>query len=128
MRNQAFLAALQRAKGWLGLGALAALRNVRQLGGRVRLGTMHMVPSAPVADVQAVQQLRQLRYQEMRAEAWLIGSGSVESAAKQSQARFAGPGMRWSRSGAERLLPVRSSLMSGRFDERWRQAYNSPPN
>ena len=29
---------------------------------------------------------------------------------------------------AERLFSVRSAIMSGRFDERWRQAYNSPPN
>jgi len=64
----------------------------------------------------------------MREEDWLIGSGSVESAAKQYKARFAGPGMHWNRAGAERLLPVRSAIMSGRFDERWRQAYNSPPN
>jgi len=67
-------------------------------------------------------------YQKRREEGWLIGSGPVESAAKQFKARFAGPGMRWSRLGAERLFPVRSAIMSGRFDERWRQAYNSPPN
>jgi len=71
---------------------------------------------------------RRMRYQEMREEEWLIGSGPVESAAKQYKARFAGPGMRWRRSGAERLFPVRSAIMSGRFDERWRQVYNSPPN
>lgn len=71
---------------------------------------------------------RRMRYQEMREEDWLIGSGPVESAAKQYKARFAGPGMHWSRVGAERLLPVRSAIMSSRFDERWRQAYNSPPN
>jgi hypothetical protein len=45
-----------------------------------------------------------------------------------TQRRFAGPGMHWSRVGAERLFPVRSAIMSSRFDERWRQAYNSPPN
>lgn len=71
---------------------------------------------------------RRMRYQEMREEEWLIGSGPVESAAKQYKARFTGPGMHWSRNGAERLFPVRSAIMSGRFDERWRQAYNSPPN
>jgi hypothetical protein len=71
---------------------------------------------------------RRMRYQEMREEDWLIGSGAVESAAKQYKARFTGSGMHWSRVGAERLLPVRSAIMSSRFDERWRQAYNSPPN
>jgi len=57
---------------------------------------------------------------------WL--SGMVESAAKQFKARFAGPGMRWSRTGAEYLIPVRAAIMSGRFEELWREAYNSPPN
>jgi hypothetical protein len=69
-----------------------------------------------------------MNYLEMREEGWLIGSGSVESAAKQYKARFTGPGMRWSRPGAERLLPVRSAIMGGRFDEVWRIAYSSPLN
>jgi hypothetical protein len=71
---------------------------------------------------------RRMNYQEMREEGWLIGSGPVESGVKQYKARFTGPGMRWSRSGAERLLPVRSAVMGRRFDELWQQAYNSPPN
>ena len=66
-------------------------------------------------------------YLEMRSEGWLIGSGSVESGGKRFKDRFADAGMRWSRSGAERLLPVRAAVMSRRFDERWRVAYNSPP-
>jgi hypothetical protein len=36
--------------------------------------------------------------------------------------------MRWSREGAERLLPVRAAILSRRFEERWRAAYNSPQN
>lgn len=71
---------------------------------------------------------RRMNYQEMREEGWAIGSGMVESAAKQFKARFAGPGMRWSRSGAERLIPVRAAIMSGRFEELWHDAYNSPLN
>ncbi len=71
---------------------------------------------------------RRMNYLEMREEGWLIGSGMVESGIKQFKARFTGPGMHWSRSGAERLLPVRSAIMSRRFDELWQQAYNSPPN
>jgi hypothetical protein len=66
-------------------------------------------------------------YLDMRNEGWLIGSGSVESGGKRFKDRFADAGMRWSRSGAERLLPIRAALMSRRFDERWRAAYNSPP-
>jgi len=36
--------------------------------------------------------------------------------------------MRWSRSGAERLLPVRAAILSQRFDDLWPTAYNSPLN
>ena len=56
-----------------------------------------------------------------------LGSGFVESGAKQFKARLAGPGMHWSRTGAERLLPIRSAILSGRFDQVWHSAYNSPP-
>jgi hypothetical protein len=66
-------------------------------------------------------------YLEMRSQGWVIGSGMVESAAKQFKARLAGPGMHWSRAGAERLLPIRSAILSDRFHQAWRSAYNSPP-
>jgi len=69
-----------------------------------------------------------MQYLEMRSEGWLIGSGMVESGGKRFKDRFARAGMRWSRVGAERLLPVRSAIMSKRFDARWKIAYNSPPN
>ena len=39
----------------------------------------------------------------------------VESTAKQYKERFCGAGMRWSRSGAERLIPARSAILSMRF-------------
>jgi len=69
-----------------------------------------------------------MNYLEMREEEWPIGSGMVESAAKQYKARVCGPGMRWSRTGAEKLLPVRSAILSHRFDDVWAQAYNAPQN
>jgi len=50
-----------------------------------------------------------------------------ESGGKRFKDRFTKAGMRWKRNGAERLLPVRAAVMSGRFDERWRTVYNSPP-
>jgi hypothetical protein len=67
-------------------------------------------------------------YMEMRNQGWVIGSGMVESGAKQFKARLAGPGMRWSRSGAERLLPIRSAILGGRFEQAWQMAQNSPPS
>jgi hypothetical protein len=69
-----------------------------------------------------------MQYMDLRADGWVIGSGMVESGGGRFKDRFAQAGMRWSRKGAERLLPVRSAFMSGRFDERWRSAYNSPQN
>ena len=72
--------------------------------------------------------LKRMNYLEMRMEGYPIGSGMVESAAKQYKGRFCGAGMRWSRDGAERLIPVRSAILSKRFDKTWHLAYNSPPN
>lgn len=68
-----------------------------------------------------------MNYLEMREENWLIGSGTVESAAKQFKTRFSGPGMRWSRKGAENLLPIRAAVLSNRFHDRWAAAKNLPP-
>lgn len=73
------------------------------------------------------QHQRRMNYLEMREEDWVIGSGMVEGGAKRYQARLCGPGMRWSRQGAENLTPVRTAILSGRFVERWRTAQNSPP-
>jgi hypothetical protein len=69
-----------------------------------------------------------MQYLELREDGFLIGSGMVESGAKQFKARLTGPGMRWSRDGLERLIPVRAAVLSNRFDEVWSQARNSPPN
>ena len=71
---------------------------------------------------------RRMQYMELREDDWLIGSGMVESGCKQFRARFVGSGMRWSRAGAERLVPVRAAIMSRRFDAFWQAAYNSPQN
>lgn len=64
---------------------------------------------------------RRMQYQELREELWPIGSGVVESGAKQYKGRFAGPGMRWSRPGFNALLPFRSAVMGGTatFDALW---------
>jgi len=69
-----------------------------------------------------------MQYLELREDGFLIGSGMVESGAKQFKARLTGPGMRWSRDGIERLIPVRAAVLSNRFDEVWAEACNSPLN
>ena len=52
----------------------------------------------------------------------------VESGCKQFRERFTGPGMRWSRPGAEHLLPVRAAILSHQFDNLWAAAYRSALN
>jgi hypothetical protein len=51
-----------------------------------------------------------------------IGSGSVESEVKQFKQRLSAPGMRWSRPGLERMIPIRAAVLDGSFDQRWNQA------
>ena len=68
-----------------------------------------------------------MNYLEMREEEWPIGSGVIESGAKQFKARFTGPGMRWSRQGAENLIPLRAAVLSNHFDATWAAAKNLPP-
>jgi hypothetical protein len=68
-----------------------------------------------------------MNYLEMREEEYVIGSGMVEGGAKQYQARLCGPGMRWSRPHVEKLIPIRTAILSGRFPEVWQKVYNSPP-
>ena len=43
----------------------------------------------------------------------------LKSGAKRFKVRFSSLSMLWSRADAERLLPVRTVLIIGRFDERW---------
>jgi hypothetical protein len=71
---------------------------------------------------------RRMQYLECREDGWPIGSGSIESGCKQFQMRLKGPGMRWSRPGAERMLALRASIMSNYFDLHWEALANSPPN
>lgn len=68
-----------------------------------------------------------MNYQALQAAGFPIGSGMVESGCKQFKARFDGPGMRWSRQGAMRLLPIRAAVMSTSFDSIWATAH-LPPN
>jgi len=72
-----------------------------------------------------------MQYQDYRIEGWPIGSGMVESEAKQLKARVTGPGMRWSRPGADNILAICGIVLTGRqrFDQLWTTAYaNLPPS
>jgi len=69
---------------------------------------------------------RRMCYLEYREDGWPIGSGTIESGCKQFQARMKGPGMHWSRRGAERMLALRAVILSQRFNQTWRALQNSP--
>jgi hypothetical protein len=71
---------------------------------------------------------RRMQYLELREDGFPIGSGMVESGCKQFRARFNGPGMRWSRPGIERLIPVRAAVMGHSFDNWWKATYKPPLN
>lgn len=72
-----------------------------------------------------------MQYQDYRIEQWPIGSGVVESEAKQLKARVTGSGMRWCREGAHNILAICSAALTSRerFDQLWTAAYaNLPPS
>ena len=71
---------------------------------------------------------RRMNYMQMREDQWVIGSGMVESGAKQFKHRFCGSGMRWSRQGLQNILPIRSAFMANRFDRMWQLARAAPIN
>jgi hypothetical protein len=61
---------------------------------------------------------RRMQYQEFYEEGYPIGSGTVESGCKQLVG-MRGPGMRWSRTGAENILALRTEFLSNRWNDAW---------
>lgn len=61
-----------------------------------------------------------MQYRDFQLAQLPIGSGNVESGAKQFKHRVSAAGMRWSRSGLENMLPLRAATLSGTFDAFWR--------
>jgi hypothetical protein len=60
-----------------------------------------------------------MQYHDFQLARLPIGSGTVESAAKQAKHRLSAAGMRWSRTGLDNMLPLRAAVMSGTFDLMW---------
>lgn len=79
---------------------------------------------ADLPDSAAYFQTHQARmtYADFRDEGYPIGSGSVESEVKQFKQRLDGPGMCWSRPGAQHMIAIRAAVLDGSFDARWSQA------
>lgn len=62
---------------------------------------------------------RRMTYAQFRAAGFPIGSGGVESGVKQFKQRLAGPGMRWSRPALDRMVVLRSHVLTDSFDSLW---------
>jgi hypothetical protein len=70
------------------------------------------------------QHTRRMQYQEFHEQDYPIGSGTLESGIKRFKYRLSGPGMRWSRPAADRMLVLRAAVLSGTFDQLWAEAKN----
>ena len=63
---------------------------------------------------------QRMRYDRYLANGWPIASGSVEGACKNLiKDRFERSGMRWTLDGAEAMLRLRATYLSGDFEEYW---------
>jgi hypothetical protein len=105
-----------------------AQRWFKQAQEHLFLGNIHLI-TAPLDDAGLEDHSRyfhthkrRMQYQEFREDGYPIGSGTVESGIKQFKARLAGPGMRWSRPAAERMLVIRSAVLAFDFDALWAAA------
>ena len=66
-------------------------------------------------------QAGRMNYQEIADRGWPIGSGAVESACRQSQRRFKGPGQFWTQAGLRNL----SALDEARHNDHWEELWLS---
>ena len=66
--------------------------------------------------------LARMSYADFQQQGLPIGSGSIESEVKQFKHRLDGPGMYWSRSGAQNMILIRAAVLDGSFDARWSRA------
>ena len=69
-----------------------------------------------------------MNYPQYREQHLPIGSGTVESACKNvAAARMKGSGMTWTLNGAQHMLQLRASIMSGRFARDHQHSQPGPP-
>ncbi len=76
---------------------------------------------SPVYDIFASEKSGD-QYQEFHENRCPIGPGTIESGIKQLKARLSAAGMQWSRSGAQRMLILRSAVLGHDFDRLWCRA------
>lgn len=120
--NAAFGEGTAEAQAWL-----AERETELWTGQRMKVDiALHQLPTRYKERGTAIRQVREyveahwprLRYHRFREEGRPIGSGTVESAAKNVVAwRMKRGGQRWSRSGATRMLAALGEVHSGRWAE-----------
>ena len=67
---------------------------------------------------------QRMRYPVFRAQGMHVGSGIAEAACKTIvSTRAKRCGMRWTPTGLDALLPLRTSLLNGAYDSLWEQEY-----
>jgi len=100
-------------------GVECAIRSMRRYRSRVSIGNEQRRIINNVIGYFANNRER-MRYADFLAQGLPIGSGVVESAAKNIvQARLKRSGMRWSMDGGQHVLDLRAHLKSGRWDVMW---------
>ena len=95
------------------------VKGLRQMATKHRL---QGVKRKTLLDVAAYyhRNRERMRYDRYLANGWPIASGSVEGACKNLvKDRFERSGMRWSPQGAEAMLRLRATYLSGDIDEYW---------
>jgi hypothetical protein len=119
-----------------GVGTASGKRWVKRREDALWLGQVHRVVEAIEALTESLStkareevqseagyfrnNARRMQYQEFREEGYPLGSGTVESACKNLVTRrMKGPGMRWSRDGAQNMLALRAEYLSNRWDQAW---------
>ena len=64
---------------------------------------------------------KRMTYATFRQNGWPIGSGPIEAACKTLiKTRLGRSGMRWTRSGGQNILAIRTYVKSNRWDKAWR--------
>jgi len=64
-------------------------------------------------------QAGRMSYQAIADRGWPIGSGAVESACRQSQRRFKGPGQFWTQAGLRHLCALDEARLNDHWDKLW---------
>jgi hypothetical protein len=102
-------------------GAQRVIRSLDYYGGTRKLSQSRR-EALRVERTFFVNNQHRMEYARFRRHGWPIGSGPVEAACKSVvKTRLCRSGMRWSRTGGQHILTLRTYVKSGRWDAMWKQ-------